>query len=410
MKRFVVSTVAIILCQVAAFAATTSYPFEVLPAEHQKQVDAQTGAELIFVTTNPAKDNNLYFHDRSWLADESMMLFTSGREKGGLMGYIMKTGELVRLTTPTGGMRGATASVNRKEVFYALRGDDCVEITLKIDSSKTPSQVTASERVLCTLEKCGDTTGFNESCDGKKLAIGRGGFANGSAPQILIINVADGKLLQRIYVPIHPGYAGHVQWSHTDPNTLSFAGLDNRLQIIDARTGYISCAYIQAKNEMVTHESWWVNDTMLFCGGTHAKPKEDAHVKQIDPKTGIVRIVGEGAWWDEAKPIDIAKRNWWHSAGSDDGFWVAGDNWHGDIMLFEGKTTRPHLLTAGHRTYGKGDHPHVGWDRKGEKVVFTSHMLGNPNVCIAIVPPAWRIPLPENSANNYPTDRPKPIE
>ncbi len=47
-----------------------------------------------------------------------------------------------------------------------------------------------------------------------------------------------------------------------------------------------------------------------------------------------------------------AKRNWWHASGSPDGRWVAADNWHGDIMLFDGKTSRPQLLTTGHRTYG----------------------------------------------------------
>ena len=78
------------------------------------------------------------------------------------------------------------------------------------------------------------------------------------------------------------------------------------------------------------------------------------------------------------------------AAGSADGRWIAADNWHGDLMLFEGKTTRPHLLTAGHRTYGQGEHPHVGWDRKGEKVVFCSRLLGNPNVCIATIPKAWQ--------------------
>ena len=59
-------------------------------------------------------------------------------------------------------------------------------------------------------------------------------------------------------------------------------------------------------------------------------------------------------------------------------------------MLFEGKTTRPHLLTSGHRTYGGGEHPHVGWDRKGEKVVFASHMLGNLDVCVATIPKTWQ--------------------
>jgi hypothetical protein len=65
-------------------------------------------------------------------------------------------------------------------------------------------------------------------------------------------------------------------------------------------------------------------------------------------------------------------------------------------MLFEGKTTRAHLLTTGHRTYGKGQHPHVGWDRKGEKVVFSSHLLGNLNVCVATIPKAWQEAVSSN--------------
>jgi hypothetical protein len=55
------------------------------------------------------------------------------------------------------------------------------------------------------------------------------------------------------------------------------------------------------------------------------------------------------------------------------------------VDIREGKTTRPHLLTAGHRTYGQGEHPQVGWDRKGDKVVFGSHLLGNLNVCVATI-------------------------
>jgi len=32
----------------------------------------------------------------------------------------------------------------------------------------------------------------------------------------------------------------------------------------------------------------------------------------------------------------------------------------------------------------------VGWDRKGEKVVFASHMLGNLDVCVATIPKTWQ--------------------
>ena len=50
--------------------------------------DPQTGAELLFLTTAPENDANLYFHEYSWLADESVILFTSARTNGGLMGYV----------------------------------------------------------------------------------------------------------------------------------------------------------------------------------------------------------------------------------------------------------------------------------------------------------------------------------
>ena len=47
--------------------------------------------------------------------------------------------------------------------------------------------------------------------------------------------------------------------------------------------------------------------------------------------------------------------------------------------------TNPHLLS-----FGQGEHPHVGWDRKGWQVAFTSHRLGNPDVCVATIPAAWQ--------------------
>src|SRR5688572_9276109 len=77
-----------------ANAAATSYPLEVFPPEHKRMADPRTSAELLFLTTAPENDSNLYFHEYSWLGDESVILFTSSRAKGGLMGYLTATGEL----------------------------------------------------------------------------------------------------------------------------------------------------------------------------------------------------------------------------------------------------------------------------------------------------------------------------
>ena len=402
---------------VGTAAAATSYPLEVLPPECKRMTDPQTGVELLFLTTAPENDVNLYFHEYSWLADESLILFTSSRPRGGLMGYLSATGELIRFQTPQGPVGGATAAARGNAVF-AVRGRTVVEVKLAIQRSSDPaarsSRVTATERVLCTLPDGAPGTALNPSCDGRYVALGVTGFADPKrGPAICKVDLKSGKLSDVCRLPVQPGYGGHVQWSRTNPHLISFAGgrgptkdvagpapmatapedyagRGQRLWVVDIREGVPRNVYLAEEGELVTHESWWVNDQLLFCGGQSPTPAVLSHVKALNIHSSEVRIVGAGAWWPEASPAEAARLNWWHAAGSTDGRWVAADNWHGDIMLFEGKTTRPRLLTAGHRTYGQGDHPHVGWDRKGEKVVFASHLLGNLNVCVATIPKAWQ--------------------
>jgi hypothetical protein len=380
--------------------------------------DPKTRAELLFLTMAPASDSNLYFHEHSWLADESVILFTSTRTNGGLMGYITTTGELIRFNTLHGQLGAATAAVTDNSVL-AVRGRDIVQVRLAIQSANgttsNRSSVTATERVLCTLSDGSPNTALNASCDGKYVAFGAVGFADAErGPSIYKVNIATGELTEVCRLPRDPGYAGHVQWSRTNPNLLSFAGAQGptgdivgpsrssagpedyairrqRLWVVDIREGIPRNVYVAEEGELVTHESWWVNDQIMFCGGKAPGAGLLSHVKVLNIASGEVRIVGAGTWLANTAPETLARRNWWHAAGSGNGRWVAADNFHGDIMLFEGKTTREHLLTSNHRTYGKGEHPHVGWDRKGEKVIFASHMLGDLNVCVAKIPKEWLV-------------------
>jgi hypothetical protein len=372
-----------------------SFQFTVLPPEHKKMVDPQTGTDLIFLTTNLAKDTNLYFHERSWLADGSLIFFNSARANGGPMAFLVETGELVRLATPNGGIGAINAAKTRNSLF-GRRGDTILEWALTVEVSTnlqaSPSKVTASERIVAHLPGIHMHTPPSESCDGRHLAVG---VILEGARGIYVIDVASGEYRELCRMPEPSGYGGHVQWSHNNPNMLSFAGRPQRLMVVDIRAGIPKSIYTQREGELVTHEHWWApdahgDDQMVFCGGLHPEPAEDSHVKVIDVRTGVVRIIGAGAWWPHGQDKEIAKQNFWHCSGSEGGRWVAADNWYGDITIFEGKTSRPRLLTAGHRTYGQGEHPHVGWDRKGKQVVFTSHLLGNPNVCIATIPEDWQ--------------------
>lgn len=397
MKTYWTMCTWIMLCAASALGQDL-YTAQVFPPEHKTLVDPQTGAALTFLTTAESVDTNLYFHDRSWLADGSLILFTSNRERGGLMGYVVETGELLTFTTDDGALGRATAALTGSR-FYATRGNRVLDIEVTIRASENPevksSEVSIRERVICEIPAAAGSTALNESCDGKRLSIGLTSGDAGEKPVILIIDVASGAVRELYRFDDPDAYHVHVQWSRTDPNLLSYAGAPQRLMVIDVREGIPKNPYQAWPEELVTHESWWVKDQMLFCGGIHPKPAEDSHVKVLDMRTGEVRIVGEGAWWPEGTDAEIAKRNWWHAAGSEDGRWVAADNWHGDVVLFEGRTTRPRWLTEGHRTYGQGEHPHVGWDRAGKQVIFTSHMLGPVNVCVATIPEAWQQALPE---------------
>lgn len=387
----VIAALAFGRAQAAPPVSSDPYPLVVSARQDQRRTDPETGAELLFLTKGEGKDTNLYFHQRSWLSDSSLILFVSSGAKGGLMGYVVETGEIVRLTAADGARLGnATAAVLRNSVF-TIAGERLLEIQLSISVSgsgaERHAQVSARERVLATLPRMDGN--LNESCDGRTLAVGRGAEP-GHRNTIELIEVETGATRTLCENPEGTIYRGHVQWSTTNPNWLSFAGEPFRLWVVDIRDGKPWAPYQELKGELVTHESWWVKDQLIFCGGPHSAPDEESHVKSIDLHDGTVRIIGAGSWWPNAKPVELTRRNWWHASASADGRWIAADNWHGDIMLFEGNTTRPRLLTTNHRTYGSGSHPEVGWDRKGEQVVFASNRTNGVTVCVATIPPAWQ--------------------
>ena len=361
---------------------------EVLPAEHETVQDPETGVEVTFLATDPADDTNLYFHDYSWLGDGRAILFRSGREKGGCMAYIVETGELIRLGFPV-----YTASqVQGEPLVYGIQGTDIIEATVRISTPPdkgSSSSATASIRVLTSYPEGTHLSHLNPNCDGSLLAYSAWRDEDGEAREI---HALDLKTLERkavCTVGNPPGYAGHLQFSHETPSLLSFAGLEFRLWVLDIGDGKPRPVYKQVEKELVTHEHWWVNEQIVFCGGLHPYPHEDAHVKVLDIHTGVVRIIGAGSWWPEAEPPELSERNFWHCSGSPNGKWVAADDWHGNIVLFDARTTRPYLLTGGHRTYGKGAHPHVGWSPDGRQVIFTSNQRGQADVCIATVPENW---------------------
>ncbi len=241
-----------------ALSGESTCPLQVFPADHTVRIDPETKAVLTFLTTQ-TPSSAIYFHERSWLADSSMIIF---RGDHGLMGYLVATGELVDIRTSRGRVGGATAAARRNSIF-CMRGNDVLELGLTIevspDTSAAASRVLLAERTIATLRSAGQ---LNGNYDDHYLAIGLGG----DAPSIAVIDVADGSVREVCKIEPPLERCTHVQWSRSQSNLLSFAGgadwhrpgaLD-RIWMVDPAEGIPRPAHHQVDGELVTHESWWV--------------------------------------------------------------------------------------------------------------------------------------------------------
>jgi oligogalacturonide lyase len=388
-----------ILCLVliaSLISHAQNWQCEILPAEHLTTVDSTSGAEITYITTDKSNDTNLYFHDRCWLLDGKLMLFKSdrtGREE--IFGYIPETGELILFNRKTDAAAKFPEASRSGNKIYIVRDRSIYAWEVSLDT-ENGTTVSISEEKLCEYpEGSVPIHGLNENADGTLLSFG---YQSDEQYHIAVVNTSTGvsdHIAQMDY------QIQHMQFSKSRPDLISYArsyGSDTapldsdekphaRIWFVNINTKTPVPAFYQVPGELVTHECWWVNDQITFIGGHR---KEEGHVKVLDLKTNEIRVIGAGAWIENVEARELSKVNWWHAAGSPDGRWVLADNWHGVLAIFDAKTTQMRILTSGHRIYGSGAHPHAGWDLSGNSVEFTSNKLGNPDVCIGVIPQEWQ--------------------
>ncbi|MBI3117169.1 MAG: hypothetical protein HYZ00_00685, partial [Candidatus Hydrogenedentes bacterium] len=320
-----------------------------------------------------------------------------------LYGYIEATGELCRLQQPDKPVQSdTTASVFGNRLFVARDRQVCewsIDVAPGAGTEKT--RVSVSERIIGPLpELPGSVSGLNENSDGTLLVLGF--TAQPPAPSHIVwMDRQTGAVRQKVVVE---AAIQHIQASATQPGlvmftrdstdravTLQSGTLAQRMWLVSLEKPEPWKLYPQLEGELVTHEHFWTEDRVVFCTGIpRAGYAEESHVKVIDINTGSARIICPGSWWPGGSPEEVAKLNWWHCAGAPNGRFVAADNWHGVIAIASGLSARYRVLTSGHRTYGSGPHPHVGWDPTGYRVVFASNQRGNSDVVIAELPESWK--------------------
>ncbi|NOY37338.1 MAG: hypothetical protein GXO83_07150 [Chlorobi bacterium] len=380
---------------------------EIYPPEHMIIKDSTSGAKLIFVTTDTAADINLYFDWNCWFSDLSMMTFISTRTgRSELFGYIPRTGQLIRLNPRKDRHVASLAYVDLKtRDIYVRTGHSVYQWNVSIlfsDDSATVEKVNVQERKIADAPE-GSTffSALSQSGDRRYLSATVLDTVK-DQQSIIAINIRTGMITNLLTWKNATPFS-HVQFSKYNPYLLRFAYSPHRIWIIDTRhPGTAKKIHLQEPGELVTHEDWWVNDQITFCGGYRV---EESYVKITDIHTQTTRIIGAGAWWTWGTPYELSQFNWWHASGSPDGKWVATDNWHGHIAIIDERTSHLRLLTKNHRIYGGGEHPHVGWAPDSKSVEFTSHKLGNPDVVITYLPEKWNNPFMESFSSD-PSDQP----
>lgn len=390
------ASLSLILLSQTPAARSSSWDCQVLPSEQKVETDPDSGAKVTFVTTAPSSDTTIYFHHRCFLRNDRLMLFHSDRfGRTEVMGCLVETGELLRLNQadapaaalPTISVNDDRLYVFKENAIYAWRVDLATEPRTRVHITETKLMEMPPGAQLRSL--------LTENCDGTLLAYT---YVLDDACYIGFCDLATGQPLPVTKLDFKPD---HLQFHWSRPDLLAFNRIYEsdvapkdpavprhaRIWFLNTRTRVPIPAFFQVPGELATHECWWVSDQMTFIGGHHHEGnREEGNVKVLDLKTGDIRIVGAGVWMDDATAEQLARVNWWHASGSPDGKWVAADNWHGIVALFNAKTTEKTILVTGHRIYGGGQHLHVGWDQTGSRVRFTSNKLGNPDVCLATVP------------------------
>ncbi len=140
----------------------------VLPPEQQVEVDPASGAQVIFVTTHPGSDSNFYFHERCFLKDNQMMLFNSDRfGRAEVMGYLLTTGELIRLARPGHASLGSRVASVKGDRLYAVKSGGIYE--WRLEMTTTPeTRVRVTERKLTDLP---DGAQQRSSLDGSSQGV-----------------------------------------------------------------------------------------------------------------------------------------------------------------------------------------------------------------------------------------------
>lgn len=409
------------------------------PSERKVINDPKTGVELVFLTSKSGTgDSKIYQTHNQWTSDGKWVVFRSDRVKNEAMAVNEETGDIVQITE--GGYTGMLCVARRSMKLYHMRvahdkkgnrtGMEVVEVNLErlfedSEGGKLKNKK-AYERICGVIpsDMCseGDMAldGSDEFVDFRldkdyagKMPIAEpiaGTFGPrhmGAGPGgIGKMDLKTGK--SEPVVAVH-FKVGHIQGNPWHPGEVIFCWetggkAPQRTWMVNADGSNLRPIYRETEHDWVTHEAVISADELVIAIIGH-RPIGSGEKKEIDGLESFALSDDWGPAGTKEYPTGIAVvnmrtreltlegqvdgDNFWHVAGSQDGHWVAGDDFARELWIIDRHTKERILLTAGHKTTAR-DHVHPTFKPDGTEIEIQSAMLSEDgrsmNICIVRLP------------------------
>ncbi|MBP5509049.1 MAG: hypothetical protein J6Y23_14610 [Prevotella sp.] len=416
------------------------------PSERKVIKDPLTGVELVFLTSKSGTgDSKIYQTHNQWTADGKWVVFRSDRANGEALAVNEETGDMVQITE--GGFTGMLCVARKSMNLYHMRvikdkhdkrmGMEVVEVNLErllADSEAGKVKGKKNYERICGIIPAEMCSEGDMALDGSEefvyfrldkeyarqfpiaepIADDFGPRHMGAGPGgIGKMDLKTGKAEPVVSVHFK---VGHIQGNPWHPGEVIFCWetggkAPQRTWMVNADGSNLRPIYRETEHDWVTHEAVISEDEMVMALIGH---------RPINLKGGEAEGLESFAFSDEWGPsgtkeyptgiavVNLRTReltmegqvkgdNFWHVAGSQDGHWVAGDDFKRELWIIDRHTGERILLTAGHKTTAR-DHVHPTFKPDGTEIEIQSAMLSDDgrsmNICI--------VRLPQHLITRYP--------
>ena len=406
------------------------------PSERKVIKDPKTGVELVFLTSKSGTgDSKIYQTHNQWTSDGKWVVFRSDRVKGEAMAVNEETGDIVQVTE--GGFTGMLCVARKSMNLYIMRvaknkkgertGMEVVEINLErlfADSEAGKLKSKKNYERICGIIPAEMCSEGDMALDGsetmvyfrldkeyaRKMPIAEPIAENfgprhmGAGPGgIGKMDLMTGKAEPVVAVHFK---VGHIQGNPWHPGEVIFCWetggkAPQRTWMVNADGTNLRPIYRETEHDWITHEAVISENELVIAMLGHRPIAGTATPKREGPG----QEVGWGPSGTKEYPTGIAVvnmrtreltmegqvdgDNFWHVAGSQDGHWVAGDDFARELWLIDRHTKERILLTAGHKTTAR-DHVHPTFKPDGTEIEIQSAMLSEDgrsmNICIVRLP------------------------